>query len=302
LTRVNRFLGSYARALEARGIPVQVSGGGVGIERELEELLIVLRALEDPGDATKTLAALVGMFFGLDYDQIATFVLGPPENELEVRRRLEFLKSIPEDASLTTDDERVVAEALRTLHRWWQSLVIEPADVAVSRIVDELGLLPHAAAGELGETRAGAVLFLLDALRAAAERGAASLTDALDALEAAYDEDEGEAPLRPGRSDVVRIMTLHKAKGLEAPVVMVVAPFGEWDAPIERVIVRGEDGRAAGWLSVRERAGHKVTVHAEPPDWEEHEARERAFAEAEGVRLLYVAATRAMHELVVAVP
>src|SRR5690606_2291322 len=42
--------------------------------------------------------------------------------------------------------------------------------------------------------------------------------------------------------------------------------------------------------------------HAEPPDWEEHEARERAFAEAEGVRLLYVAATRAMHELVVAVP
>ncbi|HEX6308679.1 MAG TPA: UvrD-helicase domain-containing protein [Longimicrobiales bacterium] len=302
LARMNRFLTGYARALEARGVPVQVTGGGVGIEAEVAELLVVLRALEDPGDPMKTLAALVGMFFGIDYEQLTSYVLGPIGAEHDRRRPLEFLKPIPDDDALARNDERLVAGALRKLQEWWRALLAEPADVAVGRIVDELGLLPHAAAGELGETRAGAVLFLLDALRAAAERGAASLTDALDALEAAYDEDEGEAPLRPGRSDVVRIMTLHKAKGLEAPVVMLVAPFGEWDAPIERVIVRGDDGRAAGWLSVRERAGHKVTVHAEPPDWEEHEARERAFSEAEDVRLLYVAATRAMHELVVAVP
>src|SRR5690606_4222850 len=158
--------------------------------------------------------------------------------------------------------ERVVAEALRTLHRWWQSLVIEPADVAVSRIVDELGLLPHAAAGELGETRAGAVLFLLDTLRAAALRGDASLSAALSALEAAFDDDDGEAPLRPGRRDVVRLMTLHKAKGLDAPVVILAAPFGERAPPFNSHIARGRDGHAVGWLRVAAKDGRTARTVA----------------------------------------
>lgn len=302
LTRMNKFLSAYARALEARGVPVQVSGGGVGIERELEELLILLRALEDPGDPTRTLAALVGLFFGLDYDQIATYVLGPIGNEPEARRSLEFLKPVAENASLATDDERAVAEALRTLSRWWHSTVVEPADIAVGRIIDELGLLPHAAAGDLGETRAGAVLFLLDTLRAAAARGDASLSAALSALEAAFDDDDGEAPLRPGRADVVRLMTLHKAKGLEAPVVILAAPFGEWDAPVQSHIERNRDGHAVGWLRVAERENFKVRIHAQPEQWPELEMREREFAEAEDIRLLYVAATRAEDELIVALP
>lgn len=302
LTRMNKFLSAYARALEARGVPVQVSGGGVGIERELEELLILLRALEDPGDPTRTLAALVGLFFGLDYDRIAAYVLGPVGNETETRRSLEFLKLVPDEATLVTEDERAVADALRSLRRWWHSMVIEPADIAVGRIIDELGLLPHAAAGDLGETRAGAVLFLLDTLRAAAARGDASLSAALSALEAAFDDDDGEAPLRPGRADVVRLMTLHKAKGLEAPVVILAAPFGEWDAPIQSHIERNRDGHAVGWLRVAERENYKVRIHAQPEQWPDLEAREREFAEAEDVRLLYVAATRAEDELIVSVP
>ncbi len=302
LTRVNRLLSGYARALEARGVPVQVSGGGVGIEHEVEELLVVLRALEDPGDATKTLSALVGLFFGLDYEQIATYVLGPSDAELDTRRRLELLSVVPDDELLTTQDEHIVAGALRTLRRWWQSMVAEPADIAVGRIIDELGLLPHAAAGDLGETRAGAVLFLLDTLRTAAERGDASLSAALSALEAAFDDDDGEAPLRPGRADVVRLMTLHKAKGLEAPVVILAAPFGNWDPPIQGYIERGGEGRARGWLRVTERRQYKLMVHAEPEHWAELEAREREFDAAEEVRLLYVAASRAKEELIVSLP
>ena len=51
LTRQKVALARYARALEERNLPVQVTGAGVGIEEELGELLLLLRALADPGDA-----------------------------------------------------------------------------------------------------------------------------------------------------------------------------------------------------------------------------------------------------------
>ena len=301
LGRQNKFLGAYATALEARGIPVQVSGGGVTMQEEVDELVVLLRALEDPGDATLTLAALVGLFFGLDYEQLAAFVLGPHGNERAQRRSLQFVHTT-EEAGLETDDERAVANALKQLHAWWQLVQEQPADVAVGRIIDDIGLLPHAAAGQLGETRAGAVLFLLDTLRAAAGRGDASLGAALIAIETAFADDEGEAPLRPGRADVVRIMTLHKAKGLEAPVVMLVAPFGEWNPPISRHIARGEDGKARGWLRIVERQSYRDNVIAQPLEWETLQTTEEQFEAAEDVRLLYVATTRAKDELVIAVP
>src|SRR5690606_15889218 len=68
LTWTKSQLSTYARALEARNIPVQVSGSGVGVEEELAELVLLLRALADPGDPVLTLAVLHGLFFGLSFE------------------------------------------------------------------------------------------------------------------------------------------------------------------------------------------------------------------------------------------
>ena len=74
---------------------------------------------------------------------------------------------------------------------------VHPADVVVGRIADDLGLLVHAAAGELGSIRAGALAFVLDAVRSSGLEGDTSLTGALEALAAALAEEEAEAPLEP---------------------------------------------------------------------------------------------------------
>src|SRR5690606_12730085 len=184
-------------------------------------------------------------------------------------------------------EENDVARALNTLHRFWRWTREEPADLAVERMVEEIGLLPMAAAGELGQSRAGALLFALDAVRAAALAGDASLTGALAALDAALDEDESEAPLEPGRSDVVRVMNLHKAKGLEATVVILAMPFGDWSPPPKSRVVRDESGRALGYATVTERQSRNQDVTlAQPADWDEHAAEEARFARAEDERLL----------------
>jgi ATP-dependent helicase/nuclease subunit A len=167
--------------------------------------------------------------------------------------------------------------------------------------VPELGLLPFAAAGELGSIRAGALVYALDAVRAVALSGDASLPGALDALRSALELKEAEAPLEPARPDVVRLMNLHQAKGLEAPVVVLADPSKPPHFAPDMHVERDGDGSAAGYLRVVEQGrGYRNTVLARPIHWSAKEEAETRFEDAEQVRLLYVAVTRARDELVVA--
>ena len=291
LARLKGELATYARELEAWRIPVQVTGAGVDQTEELRELLVLMEALADPSDPVRVVAVLVGLLSGLDHDQLVAWALDTDDD-----RRRDFDITRPHEG-----DGTPVGRALQTLHRWWDRSRTEPADVLVGRILDEVGLVPLAAAREMGELRAGSVLFALDTLRVAALAGDTSIAAATEALRTALDADEAEAPLEPVRAGVARVMTLHQAKGLEAPVVALVHPVGQKDHPIRRHIERRDDGSATGWLVVEEqdRQWRKRTI-ARPGGWEEKEAEERRYDEAEQDRLLYVAATRAGEELVVA--
>jgi ATP-dependent helicase/nuclease subunit A len=287
LTRGRGQIAAYAQALEAQSLPVQVTGAGVGVEEELHELGTVLESMIDPSHPVKVVAALVGLFFGLDYERL-------------VEHRLQgggFDAMVPGDRG-----HPEVVEALRRLHGWWRAAATEPADVFVGRLVSELGILPLAAAGELGTLRAGAVLYALDAVRAAALGGDTSLPGALDALRAALDLKEAEAPLEPGRTDAVRLMNLHQAKGLEGTVVVLADPTGHSTRRPDAHMTRSGAGEARGYLRVSESQGgfRGSRDLARPVGWSEHEEAEAAFEGAEEVRLLYVAVTRAREELVVA--
>ena len=284
LTRRKRVLAAYARELERRNVPVQVTGAGIGVEEELSDLVLLLEALCDPGNEVLTLAVLEGLFFGLSHQDLFE----------HVRRggRFSFLR---QDHPVGSP----AAEALLRMRDFWFVSRNAPADVAVPQIVEQLGILPFAAAGELGESRAGALLYALDALRSAALDGATSLMEAVEVLNAATEEDEGEAPLFPGEGDVVRLMNLHKAKGLEAPVVILADPSKLTSHDVQRHITRDVEGGATGYLKVQSDEGFSKQCLAQPRQWEKYEEAELPFAQAEEVRLLYVAATRARDELVV---
>ena len=284
LTRTRRFLSVYARALEDRNLPVEVSGTGVGFEDELRAFLLLFKCLADPEHRTRVLAALTGPFFGLSLDRI-------------VRYR-DNGGSLSIDFKPAGDCE--VAEAIGVLHRWWRLARREPADVTAERLVDEIGLFPLAAAGALGEMRAGALVYLLDAVRTRALEGDSSLAGAVDAMETALGWDDAEAPLIPGRPDCVRVMNLHRAKGLEAGVVFLAAPFGVYDWPPTMHVSREGGGRARGTIPIVVSRGFSREIIAQPLDWEASQQTEKEFEEAEQVRLLYVAATRAKHELWIA--
>jgi len=286
LTRGRGRLAVYARALEARSLPVQVTGAGVGVENEIHELKVLLECMIDPTNPVKVVSSLVGLFFGIDYERLVAHRLDG--GSLDAMRPGD--RGHPE-----------VRAALEVLQRWWRASVSDPADVFISRLASELGLLPYAASGDLGSLRAGALLYALDAVRAATLAGDASLPGALAALESALDLKEAEAPLEPGRVDAVRLMNLHQAKGLEGTVVILADPTEAPDRRPELHLTRSASGVAEGFLRVTPAtSGWRAKDVARPLGWQAKERAEKRFGEAEEVRLLYVAATRAREELVVA--
>ncbi len=284
LTRTRRFLPVYAKAVEDRNLPVEVSGTGVGFEDESRAFLLLFRCLADPGHKVRVLAALTGPFFGLKLDRIVRY--------RDNGGRLAI--------DLEPEGDCEVAEGIEVLHKWWKLARREPADVTAERLANEIGLFPLAAAGTLGEMRAGALVYLLDAVRARALAGDSSLAGAVDAMETALAWDDAEAPLIPGRPNCVRVMNLHRAKGLEAEVVFLAAPFGvrEWSPEVH--VSREQGARAHGTIPLVTSRKYVKEIVAQPLDWEESREKEAEFEQAEQVRLLYVAATRAKHELWIA--
>jgi ATP-dependent helicase/nuclease subunit A len=284
LTRKKKGLLPCVQALETLQIPMEVGGAGAFAEsREVKALAMLLRALSDPQDGVPLVGVLRGPFFGIsDRDLFAFSQAGGWFGIF-----CEVDEGGPVARALT---------ALRQYHRWTRVL---PAPAAVERILEHTGYLALAATTPDG-VEAGDLVHAVDRVRQLMETGA-TLAEAAHALEsdAEAEGDIESLPLEPGRSAVVRVMNLHKAKGLEAKVVFLADPCGDRWRHVSKRVERHADG-ARGWFSIEEDGdGWRNRVIAQPADWDQKVEEELRYLDAEETRLRYVAATRARELLVV---
>jgi ATP-dependent helicase/nuclease subunit A len=284
LTPTTHSVAYYARALAERNVPVATKGAALPQEYELRELLVLLRALADPEEGIAVTAALEGLFVGAS-----------PADLFEAHEAgVRFVITHPPAG------DSLVARGLRAMYAWWRLSQRQPSDVLLERIFDETGLLVHAAGQSLGDARAGALLHLVETLRSSRSGFGAGIVDAIDRIQLLLGAEAADAPLRPGRTDAVLVMNVHQAKGLEADVVMLAAPLDAYVFEPNVHIERREDGLATGALMISAKDGWNWRVIAHPPEWTAMQAEEQRFIDAEKERLLYVAVTRARHELIVA--
>ena len=291
LTRKKKSLSTYTRALEAVQVPIEVSGAGAFAEsNEVAQLALLLRALSDPQDAVALVGVLRGPLFGIsDPDLFAWrqaggwFSLFPAGFDPQ---------AVPPQHHSRVDD---ALSALRQYYRWTRVL---PAAPALERILDHSGYLALAATAP-GGVEAGDLLHAIDRVRQAVANGL-TLAAAARALEQDLEtaSEIESRPLEPGRTDVVRLMNLHKAKGLEAPVVFLADPCGGFKPRVDVRIVR-EGVTARGYFKITTPYGKGTRIVAQPAGWDQYEAEEQAYLRAEETRLLYVAATRAREMLVI---
>jgi ATP-dependent helicase/nuclease subunit A len=285
LTERKNVLTLYARALAAHGIPSSTTGASLSFEYELQELLVILRALADPQNAISVVSALESVFFGFSpADLFTARSLG-----------IAFSITAPQNG-----DVHPVAAALSVLRHWWMYSRAHAADMLLEKICDDSGVLLYAAGAELGDVRAGALLHCIAAVREAATGGRGGLRDAVQVIDALLDAEIDDVTLQPGRTDAVRIMNLHKSKGLEAEIVVLAAPVDTKIFAIDTHVTRDAAGVARGGIQVAIGPSNNRCVLAQPVGWREMAETEARFGAAEKDRVRYVAATRARRALVVA--
>jgi ATP-dependent helicase/nuclease subunit A len=290
LLKYREFIGQYAELLEQYGIPADTSGSRV-LYDELLALRTLAQCLNDPTDTISLLAVLRGMLFGVSDEALYMYTVkfGP----------ISLLH--PQEIQESDDSIAIpTVEALTRLRGYLQFVAEETALSAFLRIVEDLGVLPYAAVQPSGAIRSGTLARLLEQL--GADEQAVSnwngLTQRLQYI--AKSGGEEGVSLFAGTNRAVRIMNLHKAKGLEAPVVILACPCGDSDKDATEHIDRMSEP-ARGYFTVsriKDAFNNKETI-AQPIGWPELSIKERRYMRAEADRLLYVAATRAKQLLIV---
>jgi len=285
LFRASTGFPSYEAALESAGIPfVTVAGRGFYDRPEIRDVLNLLRALADPWDDLALTGALRSPAFGLS--DVGLYRLrwptaSDPNEPMSLRAAIYGdLLALPEP------DRAIAARARDTLARLqgWADRV--PVAELLKALLDETHYLAILA----GHPHGARMRRNLDKLLADAHAsGLVRLTDFLEYLETLRDVGarEGEAPADAGGA--VRLMTVHKAKGLEFPVVVLADAAHATRSHTEEIVLSADLGLVPA-------PSHWP---AKPVIFRLARQAEATKENAEDARLLYVAATRAREKLII---
>jgi ATP-dependent helicase/nuclease subunit A len=291
LVRYKAHLSIYARALEERGISYEISGGSAFKEsEEIKQLLNLLAVVSEPEDQVALLSVLRGPFFGVSDDLLYRF------------RKNGGVFSYLLSADNCKDDQarEQMDQVFMNLNQYYRWARTKPPAGALGMIMDHLGILPLALTKEMGESRTGNLLKTIELSLGGSSSTKNSFFDMVERLNEYYTNiDVEEMSIEPGKKNAVRLMNLHKAKGLEANVVFLADPLKDVSHPPDLHISRSEKGAIGYFLASSQVSEFNRNIVGIPPDWETFEALESAYQKAEEERLLYVATTRAKQLLVV---
>ena len=249
LMRASTDMRAYERALEQRGLPTYVIGGrGYWAHPQVVDMVAYLRALANPREEEALYGVLASPLVGLSLDGLVILAAGARAVGRDVYRTLAEGEAAIEDlrrAGLGEAD----GTRLGTFHRWFERERARAPRAGIEELIDraltatgyDLSMLEMPG----GRRRLANVRKLMrlgrehETLHGPDLRG---FLDALDERERAGDGGrEGEAPVEGEALDAIRLMTIHRSKGLEFEIVCV-ADLGRSPRP-PSAIVRVDPGR-----------------------------------------------------------
>ncbi len=296
LTRATTDMRAYERALERRGLPTYVIGGrGYWSHPQVLDLVSYMRALANPRDEESLLTVLASPLVGASLDALVV-VAGAAR--ARGRDPWWLLRDSGDDLAALGDSDR---GALSEFTVWFAEERLSAGRAGIEELIDRAltrtGYDVAMLAMPSGRRRLANVRKLMRLGREFEAENGPDLRGFLDVIgerqaDRGGDPRESEAPVEGEGLNAIRLMTIHRAKGLEFPTVCV-ADLGRSVRPPADIIRVASGGRFGLRLS---RSGTGVRVNA--LDFEEIGDERKLAEEAEERRLFYVAMTRAQERLV----
>ena len=275
--------------LNRRGIPVFFDGKGDFFERtEVENFRNLLLLLSDPHQDLALISVLVNPPFCLTEEELSQIRIGGGgENRT-------FREAFEKAAERGDELGRKCADVRRKTAEWRYLSSRMNLDDFIWYLAEESGIYPAAGASERGRAAQKNLRSLCLQAAGARKRGIICLKDFLALLSDQQASGEMQAASELGTGDnMVRIMTIHKSKGLQFPVVLCLGLDkglgGRQDASVK---LDADLGLCLPYKDADRRLSRK-TAADRIFDWKKlHEVR------AEKICLLYVAMTRAKEKLI----
>lgn len=289
---------AYTDVFRKRRIPVKFDGR-LSMDDYLPIYLLNLRvqAVCHPLDETLSFRVLCkcGNVLPEEWDLFRMCVKELPEETLLTRYRdtRSLMAHVEKLAKLLPDTEmnRRILKALAMLNQ--DRLLSQqrtPCAFLEELVERSDGLFIDPYDAEEFQNQYAALLWVIDSIRA---NNPQQFVDMADILSVYAESEMDRMPSIRADSNFVRLMNVHKAKGLQGKIVVFLPGNPSTKGPDSNV--QREKDITFGWFVLKEKGKDKSPQYA-PPEWEDHKKDEAEFLKAEKVRMKYVALTRAEDE------
>lgn len=279
---------TYLRVLSEAGIPVwaDIANGYLG-SYEVAVMLSMMRILDNPLQDVPLLAVMLSPVFAFTPDELAELrTQGRDRRESLYFALRRFAEKEPEGR---------FGEFLVLLDTLRRSAAVLPADRLILKIFEKTGFLPVCEAMPGGEKRRANLRLLLDYARAYEGAGYKGLPGFIRFIDRVRETKNDLAPASvvSESADVVRIMSIHKSKGLEFPFVFLCGCARQFNQEDTRLPAVFSPVYGFGSLLRDKTLEYRYTTL--PREVVRLETRRSSLSEE--LRVLYVAMTRAKERL-----